>query len=245
MKLFLTLLLLFSASLCLPARGQERYVTGMVRSDSGQLAIPTARITNLRNRNVTRSNTTGTFMIMARPGDWLEITCPTCDPQRVRIDSTDRDVEVAVARYVVPQGTTLLQEVTVRGKSDAEMQEAIRQIQKEPEAQRRLTTDQALGMAESPISLLYELFSKRAASLRKLAVLQQQDRRRELADYRFNKPYVQDITGLPDGPRLDDFYAYCRPSDEFILRATDYALMNHVRTAWRDYGLGKPRRVIF
>ena len=157
------------------AHGQDRYVTGMVRSDSGQLAIPTARITNLRNRNITRSNTTGTFMILARTGDWLEITCPTCDTRRVRIDSTDRDVEVGMARYEVPEGTTVLQEVTVRGKSDVEMQEAIRQVQKEPEAQRKMTTDQILDMAGSPVSLLYELFSKRAASLRKLAVLQQQD----------------------------------------------------------------------
>ncbi len=74
----------------------------------------------------------------------------------------------------------------------------------------------------SPISLLYNSFSKRAKSEKKLASLTQSDNRANIMKQKYNRELVKRLTGLKEGEKLEDFLEYCEPSFEFILKSSDY-----------------------
>ena len=74
----------------------------------------------------------------------------------------------------------------------------------------------------SPISLLYNSFSKRAKSEKKLQSLTHSDNRANIIKQKYNRELVRKLTGLREGEKLDDFLVYCEPTLEFILKSSDY-----------------------
>lgn len=74
----------------------------------------------------------------------------------------------------------------------------------------------------SPISLLYNSFSKRAKSEKKLQSLTHSDNQKNIIKQKYNRELVRKLTGLKEGKKLDDFLVYCEPSFEFILKSSDY-----------------------
>lgn len=227
------LLLLFLAlPLCLAA--QERLVLGTVLNDSTGQPINLARVVNFRTQYLTRSDSRGNFLISARPGDRLTISCPMCEERTATVDSSYADLTLRVKQFVLPDSGTTLAEVEVRGKTEAEVKQEIREFLKEPTAQRGLSGDDILSMAQSPFTLLYEAFSKTAKARRRAAVMRQEDRRRQLAESRYNRLFVSQATGL-NGDDLDQFMRYCPVPDEFVLRASDYELMERVKECHRRW----------
>ena len=74
----------------------------------------------------------------------------------------------------------------------------------------------------SPISLLYNSFSKRAKSEKKLQSLTQSDRSANIMKQKYNRELVKKLTGLKEGEKLKSFLDYCEPSFEFIMKSSDY-----------------------
>ncbi len=73
----------------------------------------------------------------------------------------------------------------------------------------------------SPITMLFNQFSKEGKTRRKLGRLMQADSKEASYKARLNPEYVSELTGL-QGPELDDFMLYCHPPLQFILTAEDY-----------------------
>lgn len=74
----------------------------------------------------------------------------------------------------------------------------------------------------SPISLLYNSFSKRAKSEKKLKILTQSDQRANIIKQKYNIELVKKLTGLKEGEELEKFLDFCEPSFEFIMNSSDY-----------------------
>ena len=74
----------------------------------------------------------------------------------------------------------------------------------------------------SPISLMYNSFSKRAKSEKKLQTLTQSDRRANIMKQKYNRELVKKLTSLIEGEKLESFLDYCEPSFEFIMNSSDY-----------------------
>ncbi|MFT4032716.1 MAG: hypothetical protein QM669_09880 [Siphonobacter sp.] len=216
--------------------GQNRYITGVALNDSTLKPINLAKIVNLRTQDVTRTNKSGTFLLMARTGDLLRLTCTTCEETTIVVDSTGNDTAIRVRQFGFTGDGTTLNEVEVVGKSEAELKHEIEETLKAPAARKNLSTDQVLGMATSPISLLYELFSKRAKGLRQLAVFQQEDRKHKLAETRYNESFVSQVTKL-EGAELERFMKFCPVPDDFVLRASEYDLIQKVKDCYHRYKL--------
>jgi len=73
----------------------------------------------------------------------------------------------------------------------------------------------------SPITMLFNQFSREGKTRRKLGRLMQADSKEASYKARLNPEYVSELTGL-QGPELDDFMLYCHPPLQFILTAEDY-----------------------
>lgn len=87
---------------------------------------------------------------------------------------------------------------------------------------------------QSPITFLYQTFSKRERSRRLVAQLENEDRRRDLLKELFRKYIDADIIYLND-EEFDDFIDYCRVSDEFLKRSTQYEFCVYIKGRYYEY----------
>jgi len=86
----------------------------------------------------------------------------------------------------------------------------------------------------SPVTALYEAFSRREQSLRKLYQLKADKDLQDLAAIRYNEYYVESLTGL-HGQDLEAFMGYCPFQPRFVITASDYELSVAVLNCYRRF----------
>ncbi|MDO9510193.1 MAG: hypothetical protein Q7J34_00410 [Bacteroidales bacterium] len=75
-----------------------------------------------------------------------------------------------------------------------------------------------------PVQALYNLFSKEAKSLRKLAKLEKEDLFKKNIQVKYNEELISHLTGITDKETIGKFMEFCDLSNSFILSACDYDL---------------------
>jgi len=78
------------------------------------------------------------------------------------------------------------------------------------------------------IDKLYSLLSKQGKDARKMQHTLTRDYHDDVVDHHFTKTLVSNITGY-DGAKLDTFMMRYRPTYEFIIKASDYDVMQYVK----------------
>jgi len=86
----------------------------------------------------------------------------------------------------------------------------------------------------SPITFLYQKFSKRERSIRLVAELENDDRRRDLLKELFQRYIDYDIIELEDD-EFDDFIDYCNVSDYFLQNSSQYDFLVFVKRRFGEY----------
>ncbi|MDP4188256.1 MAG: hypothetical protein Q8910_11065 [Bacteroidota bacterium] len=86
----------------------------------------------------------------------------------------------------------------------------------------------------SPITMLYNLFSKEGKSMRKLAELQQEENLQKQLEKKYNASIVRDITGLK-GKEVYDFMKFCGIPNIFVLQGTDYEIYERINICYKEY----------
>lgn len=89
---------------------------------------------------------------------------------------------------------------------------------------------------ESPITALYEAFSKLEREKRKVAELEFEDRKRELLKELLAKYVKGDIVILSED-EFDDFITFSDPDMRFIQTATQYDLIMYFKSRYIEYDL--------
>lgn len=205
-----------------PVAAQRRYIIGKVLDDSTGQGVDNASVTGEQLRSAARTNRLGAYYLLTQPGDSIHVTSQTHGKGAFRWDGVTREPVLKLKRQFPDDDATLLPEVTVTSKRELQIRRELEQILREPKASKKLSGDEILNLADSPISLLYELFSRQARSRRKAAVLSQQYRRHRLADYRLDLLIGQ--ATMLKGPDIDAFKAYCRFPDDYVLESSEYDL---------------------
>lgn len=93
-----------------------------------------------------------------------------------------------------------------------------------------------INAAASPITFLYQQFSRKEQSKRAVAMMVNEDRKRELLKELFHHYVDYDIIQLDD-EEFDAFIDYLNVSDEFMKTSTQYDFLIYVRDRFRDYKL--------
>jgi len=86
----------------------------------------------------------------------------------------------------------------------------------------------------SPVTALYQRFSKIERSKRLVAQMEEDDLKRELLKELFRKYIRYDIIDL-SSQEFDDFIAYMNLSTEFIQRASSYELIMAIKLRYEQY----------
>ncbi|MCP9766646.1 hypothetical protein EGI22_01915 [Lacihabitans sp. LS3-19] len=209
------------------ALSQEKSVYGKVIDNVTQKGINTLNILNIRTGQVVATNEKGDFYTRAAVGDSIIITSFGYERKGIKWDGINKNPVIAVKLQPF-----MLQELVVRDKKLSDIHKEIQDFLANPNDSKAIrnellksmlntnTTQPGIGIS---IDALYQMFSKEGKMNRKLADMQFQDAKSFYADLKYNKQVVAQITHL--GPEdLDDFMEFCKPTQDFILHATDYEL---------------------
>jgi hypothetical protein len=93
---------------------------------------------------------------------------------------------------------------------------------------------------ESPITALYQAFSRRERNKREVAEMRNNDNRRALLKELFRKYVDNDIIQL-DNNEFDEFIDFCGVSDEFLKSSTQYDFIMYIKKRFEVFRLMKNR----
>lgn len=228
----------FLTLLSFVASSQERSVYGKVIDSSTKKGISTLNILNKRSNQVVATNETGDFYIRAIVGDSIIITSFGYNRHGILWDGKDRNpvFEVKLQPF-------MLQELVVKDRKLSDLHKEIKDFLANPNDSKAIRNEILKSMLNTntsqpgigiSIDALYDMFSKEGKMNRKLADMQFQDAKSFYADLKYNKQVVAQITHL-QSEDLDDFMVFCKPTQDFILNATDYELTFKILKCLGDF----------
>ncbi len=233
------LLLLAGMFCCTQGHAQEQVtIHGKVITSSDQRTYYDLMIVNKRTRSGTFGNADGTFTVQALRTDTLLIGSIGHTTKLLCLaDSADRAIYDITVR-LVPLRVQLAEVEVLPERTLKEIQAEIAKLGYR-ESDYRITNVDAL---QSPITFLYQEFSRRERSKRLVAELENEDRKRALLQELLHKYVQYDIINLnPDA--FDDFIEFCSVPDEVIKGLTQYEFLVYMKRKYELYSsLGPTRR---
>lgn len=217
---------------------QEVTVHGRVNAQGHEGGYYDLMVVNKRTRSGAFGNADGTFTVRMLPTDTVLVGLGgyVTKPFSLR-DSVPRP-EYRVLIVLSPW-TIVLPEASVLSER------TLRQIQQDiaklgyKESDYRVSTVDAL---QSPITFLYQEFSRRERSRREVARLQNEDRKRALLKELLHKYAEYDIINLGD-ESFDDFIDFCAVPDAVMQGLSQYEFLLYVKKKYELYtSLGPTRR---
>lgn len=209
-----------------------RFIIGKALDQETNKGVNNATVINPRTQAIGRTNSLGAFYLEVKPGDSVIVISPSHGRMGLKWDGVTKDPQLVMKRQLADDVINL-PVLTVRAKRDAEIRKELAQILSEPEARKGLSGEEIFSLAQSPVTLLYELFSKQAKAHRKAMVISQQHRKRMLANYRVEL-ITQRATDL-QGETIETFRDYCNFNDDFVLQASEYDLTFAVLQRYKQY----------
>ncbi|MCW5898826.1 MAG: hypothetical protein KIT10_06110 [Flavobacteriales bacterium] len=239
MPLRLLLLSIALVQLAVHARAQQEVtIHGRVITAAHDRAYYDLMIVNKRSRSGTFGNSDGTFTVRALRTDTLLIGSIGHRTKAISLaDSAHKEVYHIVVRMDPIQ--VQLAEVEILPER------TLKEIQKDIDKLGYRDSDYRMSQVDalqSPITFLYQEFSKRERSKRLVAYLENEDRKRELLRELLHKYVAYDIINLHD-EAFDDFIDFCNVPDEVIKGLSQYEFLLYVKHKYRLYSsLGPSRR---
>ena len=231
-------ILIFTLCVSLSSFAQERSVFGRVIDSTRHEGINNLIIQNKTSGQLVNTNHTGEFFIRALPGDSIFIADIGYERAGTIFDGKNK--YPVIATILQPQ---TLKEVVIIDKRRQELQEEIEEFLRNPQSGGTIrqqiignllntnTTQPGIGIS---IDGLYSLWSKEGKLDRKVADLKYQDIKGFYVNLKYNRALVAQITKLEDF-EIDDFMKFCKPSEDFILRANDYDLTSKTLNCLNEY----------
>lgn len=199
-------------------------LSGSVADEFGRW-IPSSMVVNRRSGAGEFVGSDGEFLVRACLGDTLVFGAVGYHSQEARVQDGGRlevwlkvlQVQVGTAEVIAPRT----------------LQEIVRDIQAlgYKEEDFRVSGINAL---QSPITFLYETFSREAQSKRTVARMENDDRRRELLQELFVKYVDYDIVELEPW-EFDEFTRFCDPGDDMLKRWSQYEFILYVKQRYQVF----------
>lgn len=204
-------------------------VKGQVRQENG-LAVGNVIVINQRMKSGSFGKSDGSFEIRCRKSDTLSIASLGYLSRQLSFsDSVFKSVYTPVV--FLDQKVYDLPTVEIFAPRDLEkIQEDIMKLGYD-EDDFKLSGLNALA---SPITFLYQEFSKRERSRRLAAQLENEDRKRELLKELFHHYVDYEIITLSEN-EFDEFIDFLNVSDEFMKYSSQYDFLIYVRDRFKDY----------
>ena len=176
------------------------------------------------------ADVSGNFNVSLKKTDTLIISYPGFATRRYCFKDSAQKTEYYIEpKLEIPLYS--LKEVTVYPyKSLAEIQKNINKIK----VKKSNPYKEVVSALESPITALYNRFSRMEQSKRLVAELENEDLKRQALKDLFRLYIKYDIISLSD-EQFDNFIDYCNLSDQFILTASEYDLVEAIKVRYKRF----------
>lgn len=233
-KWLLLLLLLPTMAL---AQGPVQ-VKGTVSGSDGEKTFYDLMIVNRRTRAGTFGNTDGSFSAWVQRDDTLLIGAGGYVTRTLALGEFP-DEELQHLKITLRPWNIDLQPVAVLP------QRTLKQIQQDIEKlgyNEKDYRETGINALESPITFLYESFSRRERSKRLVAQLENEDKKRELLRELLQQYVDYGIINLSDDS-FDDFIDFCNVSEEVLKSLSQYDFLLYMKKKYQLYtSLGPTRQ---
>lgn len=211
-------------------------VTCAVRDENGQ-PLSNVIVINKRTRSGSFGNANGKFTIQCLKNDTLSITS---------LGYYSRDITFKDSLFRSEYSTSIYLDLRVFRTATVEVfaPRDLEKIQKDIDRLGYNERDYVLSgldAARSPITFLYQQFSKKERSKRLAAELTNEDRKRDLLKELFHHYVDYQIIELSDD-EFDDFIDYLNVSDDFMKNSSQYDFLIYVRDRFKDYRVYQRQR---
>lgn len=204
-------------------------VAGIVKDAETGRGLAHAFVINHRTQNGVFCDNGGKFSIETKANDSLLISLTGYQFTKVLLSDSVakasyyvevqlRVKPVALRPFVVKAPKTFEQIITELAKAE----------QLKPEA------TPLVNAVESPITFLYDQFSKEGKARKKIAELRAEDAKMELLRELFTRYMVAKIIDT-DENELDDFIRFSGLKNQYTTFDTEYELVTYVKQRWADY----------
>lgn len=202
--------------------------------ENSLLPIPRLMIINMRTNNGIFADAEGKFSVAAMQSDTLLFSVIGYHTKKVCLkDSIIKkqyyiEVELQKLQYT-------LKEVSVFGtRSLNDIDKDIAKL----DSTRRSRYFRDINAIESPITYLYERFSKFGKSKQKVAEWENEDLKKDILKDLFRLYVKNDIIDLSE-EEFDAFISYCNLSEEFIKTASQFELVMAIKGKYEAFTAGK------
>lgn len=254
-KKFLFIFLLLFAFLLSFVQGQDIdntvKLTGQILNEENGEPVPFVHIINADSRQGTASDMDGKFNLLIEEGDTL--TFSAVGYENLIFVADESRLENGYVKILLFPAITQLDQVDVFAFKDAaSLKRHILSMDLPAENNKKIHIpgaydgpkkpvkpglDFSNGIGFSgPISMIQNVFSKRAKEERKYHEVQQDYQKQKLIDAKFNRELVEEVTGLQDDD-LDEFMVYCNQkiSTDFIIASNDYQIILAVNKCYNEF----------
>ncbi len=204
-------------------------ISGQVRDENDQ-PVSNVIIINKQTRSGSFGKADGSFAIYCGKNDTLAITSLGFHTRNVCFADSSAKTQFNMTLFLETR-TYRFATVEVFAQRDLE------NIQREIEQLGYNESDYMLSginAVQSPITFLYQQFSKKEQSKRLAAQLENADRKRELLKELFQHYVDYDIITL-NNDEFDNFIDYLNVSDEFLKTSSQYDFLIYVKDRFKDY----------
>ena len=227
------LFLAFLLSICGRGLAQDSLyveVYGQVIDSENRLPVPNLMVVNKRTQRGFFGDNDGEYSIKIKIGDQLifAATGYTTLTKNILALPVNGKVKLNVSMNRL---SIKLKPVEIFTKRD------LREIQKDIEKLGYDKNDHMLSGVDafsSPITYLYQQFSRRERNKRMVAEWRNNDRRRDLLKELFRKYVDEDILTLEED-EFDDFIDFTRVNDEFLQNSTQYEFIMYIKKRFEVY----------
>lgn len=230
MKHLKIILLLIIVTQSIKVKAQDFVLKGVVIEKGSNVRIALAGITNMRSKMGATSNDIGMFQLSAQAGDTLLIQKRNLSEQKVVV-KTDNDLIVYLVR-----GSTMLEEVTVKGQTKKQEMESIKRDLKRNGSFYAGKPPLILlnPFGGNPITFFYELFGKTPARARNFNRYYKKELSLVEVDKFFNKSLVSNNTTLT-GKDLDKFLLDYYPTRSMTINWSNYDAVKYIKESAKKY----------
>lgn len=209
---------------------EKAIVRGFVKEKNG-IGFESVYVYNTRTKNGLLAEPDGSFLIDIHRKDTLRIVSPGYKSQIVTVaDSVVKPVYFV--HLILDKLVIRLDGVTVEtARNLDDIQEDIGKL---GTSEYRYSTEKVGRAISSPISALYERFSKDARQQKEVARLENEAMNRKVVKDLLNYYNQQEIINLAQ-KEYDFFISFCNLSDEFLAYASQYDVAVKIKSCYKDF----------
>lgn len=218
-------------SLAIQKRSAKKVILHGAVKEARGLGFEDVYVYNTRTNSGLLAEPNGTFILDVMKDDTVKVVSPGYKAQIITLkDSVEKPVyfvKVTLDRQVIKLDGVMVEE----NRSLSEIQEDIDQL---GSSEYNYSTEKVGRAISSPVSALYERFSKEGKQRKELARLENEAMNRKVVKDLLNYYNKKGIINLAQ-KEYDFFISFCDLTDEFLSYASQYDVAAKIKTCYQNF----------